>query len=422
MKKQNLNLILLLLFPLLGFCQEIKRCAIGENVSKDLKHRHEVLNLKIEEYYRKNGRISTFEQGLVTIPVVIHIIHNNQSNIIGGPNNSNISDEQVISQIKVLNEDYRRKNGTRGFNDSPIGADLNIEFKLAQTDPNGKLSSGIVRVYHPKNQFDVFDDNYLLSELSYWDSSKYLNIWVTTLSNGYLGFGEFPGGVFDGLELEDVDERIDGVIIDHTAFGSKTGTSVNGIYSFGRTLTHEIGHWFGLIHTWGDEFCGDDFCNDTPPTERGNNSIRCNVTFSNCKGERTRNMIENYMDYTPDSCMNIFTSDQSLRIRAIFEVSKRRKKLIANAQFNLPTTDKLALNILENPLTSNELVLQILVKDLSNYGISIFDSQGRIIFENNFIDSPSRILKIPKEKLRSGVFIISAYNEEEKVSKKLIVP
>ena len=122
-------------------------------------------------------------------------------------------------------------------------------------------------------------------------------------------------------------EKTDGVFIDYRAFGIG-GAITSRLYNLGRTTTHEVGHWLGLIHTWGDTDCGDDYCADTPPAERGNQSASCGPIFSNCSGVRTRNMTENYMDYSPDSCMNIFTKNQSERMMAVIEKSPRRARLV----------------------------------------------------------------------------------------------
>ena len=402
------------------FGQIPRKCAIAEVASEKLKRRHELLNSKLQEYYLKTA--FSYSDNLIRIPVVVHVIHNNASGKIGGPENGNISNEQIYSQIKVLNEDYRRKFGTRGYNTSSVGADMNIEFFLANYDPKGNPSDGIVRIYSSKPKFDVFRDDLTLSNLSYWDSNRYLNIWVTSLDDDFLGYGEFPTGEFDGLDLEEIDERIDGVMIDHHAFGNKIGTSIEGVYTYGRTLTHEIGHWLGLIHTWGDEYCGDDFCADTPPTESGNLTIKCTQTYSNCRNQKTLNMIENFMDYSPDSCMNIFTQEQKNRTRAILEISKRRKRLITNAEFNLPQVDNLTVRVLENPTSGENIFIQILMNDFSNFSYEIFDNSGKKILSQSFEDTPSRLIQIPRISLGKGVFNLRVSSGEINVMKRLISP
>ncbi|MBK9509520.1 MAG: zinc metalloprotease [Cytophagaceae bacterium] len=422
MKKLIFNLIVFgLMISHDVFSQNImKKCAIPENRSERILQQNRKLQDKIDEFLLKTDFSGRKEEKVIKIPVVIHVIHNNLAGIIGGKDNGNISDEQIYSQIKVLNEDYRKLANTPGFNSSPVGADMMIEFFLAKTDPTGKPTTGINRVYNSKKEFDVFNDNYLLSNLSYWDSAKYLNIWVTTLADNYLGYAEFPGGNFDGLELEDIDAEIDGAIIDHHAFGRQIGTANDGVYTYGRTLTHEIGHWFGLIHTWGDEYCGTDYCEDTPPAERGNLGTKCNAIFSECKGTRTQNMIENFMDYTADSCMNIFTSDQKNRVRAILELSKRRKKLIANAEFDLPDVENLQVRVLENPTENESIAVQILVKDTEDIEYFVIDQKGNILSNIVLNDTPSRVILIPRNFLSPGINHLRVKTATEEISKKLI--
>lgn len=398
-----------------GFTQ--KRCASGEKYPKNTFSNNIKMTKMIEDYKRI---YPTIDRKLIKIPVVVHIIHNNLDGIIGGQNNSNISDLQVQSQIKVLNEDYRRKVGTLGFNNSAVGEDMNIEFYLANRNPKGEPSTGINRIYNSRNTFDVFEDNFKLAELSYWDSSKYLNIWVTSIADDYLGFAEFPTGNFNGLEINEIDERIDGIMIDHTVFGRMTGTTSKGIYAQGRTLTHEIGHWFGLLHTWGDEFCGDDFAADTPPTERGNLSFSCAPKFSNCDGLKTQNMIENFMDFSPDSCMNIFTVEQANRLRAIIEISKRRKKLINNANLSFPKVENLTVRMLENPSSSDVFKFEVLVKTASDIRFEFFDQIGRKIYNYELKSSESSLQEISKALLPSGVVYMRVCSGKETENRKIL--
>jgi Pregnancy-associated plasma protein-A len=407
-----------LLLTMYNFClaQERKRCASSENsrISRTLNYSNEQ-NRKIL------STISIDEDKLLKIPVVVHVIHNNSNGTIGGANNGNISDFQIQTQIKVLNEDYRKKAGTRGFNSNQVGVDMRIEFYLATKDPNGKPSTGITRNFNSKELFDVFDDNLLLSNISYWDSEKYLNIWVTSLADDYLGFAEFPTGDFNGLELDEIPAKLDGIMIDHSVFGSRTGTATTGTYSYGRTLTHEIGHWFGLIHIWGDEFCGEDFCSDTPAQEKGNLSTNCSPKYSFCSGTRTLNMSENFLDYTPDSCMNVFTIEQSRRVRAVIELSKRRKRLITNSEFNLPEVAKIEIRMLENPASTDEISFQLLTKTYENMEVIIYDILGRKIDNFIFEDSPSRIVTLQKKSFGLGIYYIRAISDSGSDTKRLIL-
>lgn len=376
---------------------QITRCAADSKPAHNADLQ-ELIHRKIEEFKSEKFRRSAVPD-LIRIPVVVHIIHNNASGSISG---SNISDEQVRSQIEVLNEDYRRMPGTPGYNVNPVGADMQIEFFLANIDPEGHPTTGINRVYSSRRSFSVLSETKTISDLSYWDSNKYLNIWVVTIGGSYLGYAEFPIGDFDGLETTDIDERIDGVFIDYRAFGRKTG-SAESPYAYGRTTTHEVGHWLGLIHTWGDTRCGTDYCDDTPPAEGSNNTVVCMPVFSTCRGVTTRNMIENYMDYTVDSCMNIFTQDQKNRVRAILEISKRRQNLLANVDLFEPVSESLVMKVLGNPVEGSSLDCKVLVNSAQDYKIEVFDDLGRILFSEEYRNSLSRVVHIPKSRIGSGM-------------------
>ena len=193
------------------------------------------------------------------IPVVVHVVYKNDD--------ENISDAQIQSQIDILNQDYRKLNSD--VNQAPPlfaddVADCNIEFVLAQYDPNGYVTTGITRTETQVNEFNHNDD-FVKKDNSggknAWDTKKYLNIWVCDLAGNGLGYSPYPGVVTSDL---------DGVVIDYEAFGN-TGTAT-APYNKGRTATHEIGHWLNLIHIWGDDeedengdYCTlDDKVSDTP--------------------------------------------------------------------------------------------------------------------------------------------------------------
>lgn len=406
-----------------SLAQKVRFCAneFCDSVAKVTNTQYQLKKVRYEEAIesqmnlQKNFRVAA---EIIRIPVVVHVIHNQINGQIAG---SNISDEQIYSQIKVLNEDYRKKEGTLGFNTNPVGADVEIEFFLASIDPSGNPSSGIKRVYSPKTSFNIVNDNdrLAMSNLSYWDSNKYLNIWVASLSSGYIGYGEFPfAEAVEGLDI-DSDERTDGVFIEYTTFGKKIGTNLSGIYSFGRTVTHEVGHWMGLYHTWGDERCGTDYVSDTPAATTSNSSAFCRDVFSNCTGTRTRNMIENYMDYSPDSCMNIFTEGQKQRMRVALDLSKRRKRVLNYAKFQLPPSTSLQVNF-ENPLPISSSQFQVLLPDFQDFTFVIRDIFGREIYNQSYIDLPSTVITLPKGNITPGVYILSVTSNQQVIQKKLV--
>jgi hypothetical protein len=242
----------------------------------------------------------------VSIPVVVNVIYKTGS--------QNISDAQIQSQIDVLNEDFRRTNSDAN-NTWSQAIDTNIEFCLASVDPDGNTTNGIRRKQTNKPSFSANDGMKSSGQgLAPWDPSSYLNIWVCNLSSGLLGYAQFPGGP----------ASTDGVVIDYAYFGT-TGTAT-APFDLGRTATHEVGHWLNLRHIWGDGGCGvDDFVSDTPASDGPN--YGCAQGHVSCGSV---DMVQNYMDYSDDACMNLFTEGQSLRMDALFAPGGARASLTSS--------------------------------------------------------------------------------------------
>ena len=265
-----------------------------------------------------------------TIPVVFHIIYSNAS--------ENISDAQVLSQLDILNEDFRRTNPDASSTPSgflSVAADCEYEWCLAQTDPDGNLTTGINRVSMSGSPFSMGTMDGSVKPATVWDPTQYCNIWVANLSGGLLGYAQFPNSSgLGGLSTNNGPANTDGVVILHESVGRPPANPFPGPYNRGRTLTHEIGHWVGLRHIWGDGACSaDDFCGDTPNSNGSN--YGCPTGSSSCS---STDMVENYMDYTDDDCMNIFTLDQKDRMDVVFSVSPRRASLITSGVCSAPSS------------------------------------------------------------------------------------
>lgn len=258
-----------------------------------------------------------------TIPVVVHVIHNGTNIGIG----SNIPLSQIEAQIRILNEDFRRLNPDANLTSAeflPVAADANIEFVLAKQDVRGFPTDGINRVLGPKNSYGT-GDLISIGQIALWPPEEYLNIWVLPFTSPIIGIASPPITSLPGWGGNPWPREIDGIWVDYRYFG-EGGNAVSG--SSGRTATHEIGHFLGLRHVWGDGGCDvDDFVEDTP-LQAGSNSIcRINNPRFTCD---SRDMNENYMDYTADACMNIFTLGQVARMDVVLEESPRRASLVNN--------------------------------------------------------------------------------------------
>jgi len=259
---------------------------------------------------------------VITIPVVVHIVYRTAS--------ENISDAQVQSQIDVLNEDFRRLNADAS-NTPPmfagVAADAEIQFCLATRDPQGNPTTGITRTQTTKTSFSVNADDVKFSSQGgkdAWPTDQYLNIWVCRLSGGVLGYAQFPGGP----------ANTDGVVIDFRYFGR--GGSAQAPYNKGRTATHEVGHWLNLRHIWGDAQCGNDYVNDTPVHEGPNYGCPSFPKPAPACNNNQSEMFMNYMDYTDDACMNLFTLGQKARMRALFAPNGFRASLLTSPGCSAP--------------------------------------------------------------------------------------
>jgi PKD repeat protein len=298
----------------------------------------EAIQNKLREM-RLRGAAARTKAGVVSLPIIVHIVHNGEPVGTG----ANLSQAQVQAQIEVLNEDFRRKPGTPGYNTSPIGADVEIEFCLSPVDENGNTMTepGIDRFNGNRVDWSRDQIENQLKPTTIWNPNLFYNIWTVKFNageGGLLGYAQFP----DQTGLQGIPSNspasTDGVVVRYNNFGSADKGNfpvMQAPYNKGRTLTHETGHWFGLRHIWGDGVCGDDFVADTPTQRSASsgcpNSLSCN--------DVTPAMVQNYMDYSNDACMNIFTMGQKDRMLAALETSPRRKSLMQANLCSPPVAD-----------------------------------------------------------------------------------
>ncbi|WP_018476298.1 M43 family zinc metalloprotease [Pontibacter roseus] len=250
-------------------------------------------------------------QVTISIPVVFHVVYSKES--------ENIPDAQVLSQLAVLNEDFRRLNADTTNTPAPFrafAADTEIEFCLAIVDPQGNPTSGINRTQTTKTSFSYISDQVKASAsggADAWDPTQYLNIWICNLANDELGYSSSPGAL---------PER-DGVVLHYRSVGTAPFNKSAWSYNLGRTATHEVGHWLGLKHIWGlGMTCNDsDDIDDTP--NQLNETVGCpEGAVTSCRNGPNGNMWQNYMDYTNDACMNLFTRGQAIYMQSVLRSAR----------------------------------------------------------------------------------------------------
>jgi hypothetical protein len=237
---------------------------------------------------------------IITIPVVVHVVYNTLE--------QNVSQAQIQAQIDVLTQDFRLANTDQANIPAPfrpLAADFGLQFALATVDPTGNPTTGITRTFTTTPSFSKVDNPVKFNSSGghdAWPSDRYLNVWVCNLSV-FLGYASFPGEP----------AATDGVVV---RYSSLPGGSLQP-YDKGRTATHEVGHWLNLRHIWGDTNCGNDLVDDTP-TQQASNLGCPSFPRRTCGNTTHGDMFMNYMDYTDDRCMFMFTRGQRDRAQALF--------------------------------------------------------------------------------------------------------
>jgi hypothetical protein len=326
-KKLLVASILGLISTTAAWAQQTRNCGTMEHLAFQMQNDPGLSQRMAEiETFTNNFTIANpgTPKAIVTIPVVFHVLYNNTA--------QNISDALILAQLDQLNKDFARLNSDANNTPSAfqsLATNTNIQFCLAQRDASGNATTGIVRKSTTVTSFSSNDGVKYTAQGgdNAWDATKYLNIWVCNLGGGLLGYAQFPGGA----------AATDGVVLLYSSIGSLTNPGSSSPYNYGRTATHEVGHWLNLRHIWGDANCGNDQVSDTPTQQTSNYGC---PTFPKvtCSNGANGDMFMNYMDYTDDACMNMFSVGQATRMNALFATGGARIGLLTSQGCSAPTT------------------------------------------------------------------------------------
>lgn len=357
---------------------------------------------------------------VITIPVVFHVIYNTTA--------QNIPDARILEQLNVLNQDFARNNpdavNTRSMF-LPVAANTQIQFCLAQRTPQGTSTTGIVRVQTTQTSLPN-NPNTISPE---WDHTKYLNIYIGNLSGGLLGYANLPPGTPGN----------DHVVILYSAIGGPNVPGTATPYHLGRTATHEVGHWLNLQHTFNGGCQGTtantcttsgDFICDTPPVAGStfscpaNNPNTCTeiAPFPPPYSSNMPDMFENYMDYSDDGCMNIFTSDQSDRMNDA--VNMMRVGLLTSDGCTPVGLNEILDSgfILVTPNPSKGMfTVEFLFPATSKVDISIADMKGQKVFEGAYKPGMNSSINIDLTEYGAGVYQMMVNTRNGYLVKQLVI-
>lgn len=337
------------------------------------------IEAQLEGYSEEHSLLNRDEAPIITVPVVVHVLYRNES--------QNIPIDQIQAQIDVLNRDFAGLNADLDKVPTPfreVAGFTRIQFKLADQDPNGNFTNGVTRtlttvenigsqaIYHRPERGGVAP----------WPTPHYMNVWVCELEGNALGFAILPSAKMS--------ER-DGIVMSPRAFGVG-GNTQQAPYNLGRTFVHEVGHYFGLRHLWGEdnESCSStDYVSDTPVQLKENFGCKNFPVFS-CGGEPNGDMFMNYMDYGNDSCMLFFTRGQ---VGLMYLILRTNRKTLFNsngitARSEYSNSNAENLVVYPNPARGN-IVLDGGVHILGN--VEVYGSNGQLVYKQGFETSRVQI-------------------------------
>ncbi|MCD6017109.1 MAG: domain containing protein [Bacteroidetes bacterium] len=382
------------------------------------------------------------------IPVIFHILHSGVAvNSTSATSGRNLNAAQIASQLTVLNQDFRKTNtnfSTTVTQSAFINAaaDCEINFCMAKISPTGTILAepGIDRISVSSKGWNAlpYTMSYIESTVkpgSSWDPTKYLNIWILEFGGadvGTLGYAQFPTIPNGTTPVTDMvgwggAANTDGVVFDYHYVGT-TGTA-SYPYNKGRTATHEIGHWLGLWHINGDTNCGNDYCTDTPtqssltggcPSTTGGTSASGCSASPNPPGK----MYQNYMDYSDDRCMSMFTTGQKARMQAVMANCTRRLSLNTSTVCSVTNIDEnvsdINFEVYPNP-SKGEFFVNVDLLNQQDFTVTVINTLGQTVKEIRQVQSNGGAIKIDLSDKSEGVYFVTVKSKSVSKTKRIIL-
>jgi len=377
-------------------------------LESEMKQYNAEINEWIKANENANERSAT---ATITIPVVFHILYNVPE--------ENITDAEIESQVVAMNADFMGTNADASKIPSAFKSLMGtpgIQFCLAKRTPTGAPTTGII---HKSTTLTVFTDNNNAKYSSKggddaWDTKKYFNIWICDLGPKLLGYGEFPSGTATKTYG----------YVGHYSF---TGTiNSKSPYNLGRTTTHEIGHCFNLSHIWGDAYCGDDLVSDTP-TQEADNSGCPSFPHVTCSNGPNGDMFMNYMDYSNDACMNMFSKGQTTRMLAV--LNKAPYNALKTSDGCTPAVNTGIISITTNnnisvyPNPSEGIFnVSFVINEQIAHTLEVRNVLGQVIYKDAIVAPNGDYSKsIDIQKFGKGTYTILLLNEHRIMANKIVV-
>lgn len=420
----------------LSYGQNIIRCASHEAVQYMSQNDPTFLSKYQEQFdaAKQKGANTSFAKSEYTIPVVVHIVYSNEV--------QNLPDSVVHSQIASLNEDYSRTNEDRvNLRDTflTIAGNPSIRFVLASKDPDGNPTNGITRTETNINPFTDFM-GFLTGDMSSlerikstndggidpWDPNRYLNIWVANMNmdlfgtemTALLGYATPPAGL-PHWPANSTAGMKDGVVINYNVFGRNNPNPMTeqGYVVKGRTATHEIGHYLGLRHIWGDsQNCNEDDGVDDTPGATDKSDSDCNLNKNSCVDDildlgDLPDMVENFMDYSAETCQNTFTKGQVEIMRGVLD-GPRFDLVNDNDAVSVNDVAVVTSSIYPNP-TQGFFTMEF---SASPEQIVVLDVTGKYVLS---LATTNQKVELDLSGLNSGIYLVK-YGEKLQNTSKVI--